>query len=341
MIPDVQPVRPEEALGDPRRTIPFDYRFRFEVGREDVGTTIQKTVEVSVEAAFVAVSMGYGLIPAQAPTVFGIRSAEDLDTPARPNQVLAVLRRGLLASRPGAPGIAWMAGGGGGGPAALPMPLSPAADALLQGLQGRVDAVPDRRAPRAHLSAMSAAERAQAADALEEIPPRCLTFGDIIRALSRTLGEQSFADRGDIGPQTASALDAGIRIRPDVARKLLPDGGFKPLDPRQLGTLFEVMPRPADPVRFLYALHDQGTGRSFQSEPILSIAGLGEDMGRRPFRAFTPPIRFEPRTVIRLDVTPRSRFGGELHFVLHGFKVLGGAGTPTGRALRRRRHGTR
>jgi hypothetical protein len=224
-------------------------------------------------------------------------------------------------------------------PAPGPVPraaLSVAAKELSAGLDARAAAVPDVGGARVKLDGLSSDERDVARRALQALPPRALTLGDQIRALSRKLGEAAFSDHGDIGPQTAAALRAGFRLRPAVAAKLLDDRASHP-DAALLARLFEVVDRPTEPIRFLYALHDQATGRSFQSEPVLSLAGLGEDLGRRPFRTFTPPIRFEPRSAIRLDVVPRSEFEGELHVVLHGFKVLGGAGTPTGRALTRRR----
>jgi len=90
-----------------------------------------------------------------------------------------------------------------------------------------------------------------------------------------------------------------------------------------------------DLVLFLYALSDEGTGRSFQSEPLLNLAGLGIADGDRPFRHFAQPIIFAPRTTIRMDVTPKTDYVGELYVALHGYKVLGGPGTPTGRAIRK------
>ena len=88
---------------------------------------------------------------------------------------------------------------------------------------------------------------------------------------------------------------------------------------------------------FKYALFDQGSGREFQSEPILNIAGLGSSDGKRPFRYFARPIEFAPRSTIRLQITEVSAFQGELHVALHGYKTLGTPGTPTapGRARRR------
>ena len=136
---------------------------------------------------------------------------------------------------------------------------------------------------------------------------------------------------------TAAALSTGIRLNPDVARFFLIADPSATIQPGQLARLFETVSAPPDRIQFLYALFDEGTGREFQSDPILNIAGLGSADGERPFRYFAQPISFAPRTTIRLDITEKSEFKGELHVCLHGFKVLGGAGTPTGRVKRRRR----
>ena len=99
--------------------------------------------------------------------------------------------------------------------------------------------------------------------------------------------------------------------------------------------MFEVVSPPADQIQFLYALFDEGTGREFQSEPILNTAGLGISNGDRPFRYFPKPIIFKPRSTIRLQITEISDFRGELHISLQGYKVLGESGTPTATARRR------
>ena len=45
-----------------RRTIPFDHAFRYDLTGEP-GNVIRQIVTVSIEATFVAVSIGYGVIP--------------------------------------------------------------------------------------------------------------------------------------------------------------------------------------------------------------------------------------------------------------------------------------
>jgi len=46
-----------------------------------------------------------------------------------------------------------------------------------------------------------------------------------------------------------------------------------PLTEDVFGNLFQVVSAPSDEVQFLYALFDEGTGREFQSQPLLNTAG--------------------------------------------------------------------
>jgi hypothetical protein len=94
------------------------------------------------------------------------------------------------------------------------------------------------------------------------------------------------------GLTLASVLRNGFRINPRYAAQLLPDAGRKPpfsfatLGPVLPDDLFQALLPPPEQLQFLYALHDQGSGRAFQSEPVLSTAGLGAPDGNRPFRQF-------------------------------------------------------
>ncbi len=280
-----------------RRTIPFDYAFRFKVFDEKdekksfVDQTLSATLTVSIEASFTAVSIGYGVIPEVDKISFGPSQQQDLEDVPPPPSALPVPRAGRVRTE----------------------------------LLGR----------RITSAAAGAAPKAP----LDSITPRHLLFGDIIRSLGRKLGEQKLTEADAfsldmIGPHTAAALLNGIRLRPDVARKLLLDGGKNALEEADLDNMFETVAVPPERVQFLYALYDEGTGRAFQSEPILNIAGLGIADGDRPFRPFVPPVTFTPQSTIRLEVVPKSEFKGDLHIVLHGYKILGGVGTPTGRAQR-------
>lgn len=239
-----------------RRTIPFDYAFRFELTGER-STVLNSTVTVSVEATFVAVSIGYGVIPEVSTASVGLEPP-----PPPPGGV-------ILASIVRSPQQAF--------------------------------------------------------------------FEDLARSLKGKLGAARRA-RGD--SILAAALRTGVRLNPKFANVVLAaiESGTD-IDARIASQMFEVIGPPPEEIQFLYALFDEGTGREFQSEPILNTAGLGTSDGDRPFRYFPKPIVFRPRSTIRLQITEISQFKGDLHLSLQGYKVLGESGTPTAtlrRRLRRR-----
>ena len=160
-----------------------------------------------------------------------------------------------------------------------------------------------------------------------------IPFGDILAGAQKALGSRADFGRGRTAGEAAGRV--GIQINPDVA-----DLAFQgdTLSDRVLNRLFRVAGNDAGDVLFLYALFDGGTGRAFQSDPILNIAGLGTSNGERPFRQFSPPIEFDARSTIDLEITPLSNHFGRLFVALQGYKVLGGAGTPTSPANLRRPH---
>jgi hypothetical protein len=260
-------VAPFGAFGDVaadsgRRTIPFDYAFRYRLTGSPA-TVLNNTVTVSVEATFVAVSVGYGVIPEVSPVTIGL-------------------------------------------PPPPPPPPSPT-PIILASIKPKT--VPE------------------------------INLGDFVQSLKGALVQSARTPRGD--SILGAALRSGIRLNPrfaDVALNAIEKGVA--LSPSIAARLFEVVSPPADQIQFLYALFDEGTGREFQSEPILNTAGLGISNGDRPFRYFPKPIVFSPRSTIRLQITEVSDFQGDLHISLQGYKVLGESGTPTARAqgrLRRRR----
>ncbi len=241
-----------------RRTIPYDYAFRYLLTGKP-GHVLSKTVVVSIEASFTAVSIGYGVIPKARSIVFGPR---------------------LPPAAPAAPVVAALP------PLLERIGLAPVIRGLEEALVGEF----------------------KAARATRRFPRQVVDIADVLRT--------------------------GIRINPKhLNQVLLPN---VVIDPKVLGELFEGVRPPPDLIQFLYAVRDEATGREFQSEPILNTAGLGIADGDRPFRYVAVPITFAPRSIIRLEVTELSEFPGELHVALHGYRVLGGAGTPTGRIRRRR-----
>jgi hypothetical protein len=234
-----------------RRTIPFDYAFRYELTGKP-GNVINETVTVSIEATFVAVSIGYGVVPKVTSITFGPADLEitDPDGPRQPSL----------------------------------------GEISLQ-------------------------------DIIDSLDPKLI---ETSRTLTRETG-------------TEAVLKNGFKLNPDVAEFALLQGGKVLLDSSLLQNLFHVVAAPPENIQFSYALFDEGSGREFQNEPILNIAGLGISNGDRPFRYFAQPISFAPQSTIRMEVREVSDFQGELHVALHGYKILGGAGTPTGGILDRAR----
>jgi hypothetical protein len=249
MNPATFPTRLGEAPeATSRRTIPFDYAFRYELSGKP-GNVINKTVTVSIEATFVAVSIGYGVVPKVTPIIFGLTDRQ-------------------LASFP----------------------------------------------PRIRLGE--------------------IRLNNVLSFLEEKLKETSRVLRGETGPE--AVLKNGFKLNPDIAEFVL-QGINQFLDRSTLQNLFQVVGAPPENIQFLYAIFDEGSGREFQNEPMLNIAGLGISDGDRPFRYFAQPITFAPQSTIRMEVREVSDFQGELHVALHGYKILGGAGTPTGGILNRAR----
>ena len=231
-----------------RRTVPFDYAFRYELTGTS-GNVINKTVTVSIEAPFVAVSIGYGVVPKVTAITFG----------------------------PNPPAIILMGG--------------------------------------------------RSKTALRDI-----SLGAVLDALESKLAETSRLLKRETGAE--AVFKNGLKLNPDSAELALQNRGNIPLDPGILASLFQVVAAPPKNIQFTYAIFDEGSGREFQSEPILNIAGLGISNGDRPFRYFAKPIVFAPQSTIRLEVREVSDFVGQLHVSLQGYKVLGGTGTPTGKIFR-------
>jgi len=159
-----------------------------------------------------------------------------------------------------------------------------------------------------------------------------IKLGDIINSLDRELIASSTALSKETGPE--AVLKNGIKLNPAVAEFVLQQRGDLRLKGDVLRKLFQVVGSPPELLLFKYAIFDEGSGREFQSEPILNIAGLGSAGGERPFRYFAQPIVFKPRSTIRMEVTEVSDFKGVLHVSLHGYKVLGGSDTPTAASQR-------
>jgi hypothetical protein len=131
----------------------------------------------------------------------------------------------------------------------------------------------------------------------------------------------------------ASALQEGIRIRPNFLRLALNPASSPVVGElsnnfpsNALDRLFERLNRPEN-VSFRYSIFDSGTGRELQNQPIHNIAGLGIANGNRPFKTLARPMRFLPRSTIRVNI--EERFGrGTLFIVFQGYKILGRPASP-------------
>jgi hypothetical protein len=168
-----------------------------------------------------------------------------------------------------------------------------------------------------------------------------VTLREVLTSLTTDLAATTRTLRGETGPE--GVFRNGFKLNPEVAELALQAvnttrPGAPALLPQGVSErLFQVVGSPPELAQFKYAIFDEGSGREFQSEPILNIAGLGSAGGERPFRYFAQPITFRPRSTIRMEITEESDFTGQLHVSLHGYKELGGADSPTGMAQRRAR----
>jgi len=251
---------PSVRTGPERKSIPFDYAFRFEL-KGSPGRVTNSIVSISVEAQFTAVSIGYGVIPTVEPIVFG-----PAPPPPPPND--------------------------GGGVILLATTTTP------QDLFS-------------------------------------ISLGQIFQGLDTQLKDTTLTLNGSDSGADA-VFKNGLKLNPNVAELALQaNSSFLSTD--VLNRLFQVVASPSAFIQFKYAIFDEGSGREFQSEPILNIAGLGSANGERPFRYFAQPITFRPRSTIRMEVTEVSDFEGELQVALQGYKVLGDPNSPTGAPARRRR----
>jgi hypothetical protein len=290
------------AAAPERRTIPFDYAFRYD--REDAltgepGRTHNKTVSISIEASFTAVSIGYGVVPTVEPLKFGLLPATLAPGVAdQPNEVEAFV-------------------------AELAPSFSSILGPKLAGFGLGIAALGARRLPPDPRAA------------IREFAQRSF-LRMTVAALAERMEESLDVANPVIGPRTAAALQDGIKFNPDLVQRLLLSLNGAALDDTSLLEAFQAVVAPPDQIQFKYALIDEGSGREFQSEPLLNTAGLGASDGRRPFRYFARPIEFAPRTTIRMQITEVSDFQGELHVSLQGYKTLGGFGSPTASGAPRR-----
>jgi hypothetical protein len=128
-------------------------------------------------------------------------------------------------------------------------------------------------------------------------------------------------------------LIEGFRINPEfsAAAVTAQNGQLKlkenlPLDVDPVSKQTQVLQRlkQTENFGFMLSIVDSATGRELQNEPVHSVATLGRATGQRPFKVFSQPMVFMPRSTIRIQVEERTAgVKGKLFITLQGYKVLG------------------
>lgn len=136
-----------------------------------------------------------------------------------------------------------------------------------------------------------------------------------------------------LGELPISALLSGLRSNPRSENMLFEgsvaddDGGglaysSEDVSPELLDKVF-LSRRGRRDLSFLFSMVDSSTGRELQDEPLHSVASLGAANGDRPFRLLARPLRFLPRSTLRLQVVERTQDArGTLFIVLLGFTAV-------------------
>jgi hypothetical protein len=341
----MQPEPDFAQASDEQRAIPFDYTFRFELKGEP-DRVVRSIVTVSVEASFTAVSIGYGIVPTVTPIVFGPVTIV-VNPPTLPAGTVGAPYNETITQTGGVEPATFRVQEGDG---ALPSELELSPEGVLSGTPTaagvfvftvRATDADGAFGERAYALVIAPPPDpgtgiglvGRAALPLSLPSPQTLrevSVSNLFNGLKRALADTPDPFKGETGSE--AAFKGGIKLNPQFAELALSNDGRANLSDDVLRSLFQVMSAPADEIQFMYALFDEGSGREFQSEPLLNTAGLGISNGDRPFRYFARPITFDPLSRIRMEVTEKSDFEGELHVSLHGYKVLGSPGTPTGRS---------
>ncbi len=137
-----------------------------------------------------------------------------------------------------------------------------------------------------------------------------------------------------------SALIEGFRLHHDfenvVFQPLAKNGvtggigdfSAQPVSLDLLNRTFQLV-RPVKDITFLFSMVDSSSGRELMDQPEHSLSGLGRGDGERPFRLLARPLKFLPRSTIRIQVIEQTPgVTGTLYIVLYGYKVLVGSDCP-------------
>jgi hypothetical protein len=133
------------------------------------------------------------------------------------------------------------------------------------------------------------------------------------------------------------ALVEGFRIHPDFTNVVFASPGGaagirgysdQPVSRDLLDRCFQFV-RSLRDITFLFSMVDSSSGRELMDQPEFSISGLGKSDGERPFRLLANPLRFLPRSTVRMQVIEQTpNVTGTLFIVLYGYKLLVGSSCP-------------
>ncbi len=143
-----------------------------------------------------------------------------------------------------------------------------------------------------------------------------------------------------LGDFPISALIEGFRLDPMFVNVVfqpptkngviggIGDFSAQPVSLDLLNRTFQLV-RPLKEITFLFSMVDSSSGRELMDQPEHSLSGLGRSDGERPFRLLANPLRFLPRSTVRMQVIEQTPgVTGTLYIVLYGYKVLVGSGCP-------------
>ena len=135
-------------------------------------------------------------------------------------------------------------------------------------------------------------------------------------------------------------LVEGFRVHPDFQNVIFEPagtsgvtggiGGYssQPISVDLLNRTFQSV-QPIKDINFLFSMVDSSSGRELMDEPEHNLAGLGRSDGKRPFRPLANPLRFLPRSTVRMQVIEQTTgVNGTLFIVLYGYKILLGSSCP-------------
>jgi hypothetical protein len=155
------------------------------------------------------------------------------------------------------------------------------------------------------------------------VPLQGVTISQLLDGFEFALSAAGAA-KGNVEAQQQQMLKSGAQFNPEFTDLIISHGRggfFVDSLGDSITRLFQTSICAPEQVHFLYRIIDNASSRELQSEPVHNLAGWGRANGDRPFRFFPRPLVFEPRAVIRFQITEITG-QGRLYIVLQGYKVL-------------------